>query len=106
MAKPNKKRGFRPITVDNQKFQWRFDGLVDVRPEGRKNNRLLVDFGWYDKLLFVNGRKNEPPGFEPEVVTPEFVRQSISFALANGWDAALEQGNFEIEYKNEVYRCK
>jgi hypothetical protein len=34
----------------------------------------------------MNDKKNRPPDFEPKIVTPEFVRLEIKFALENKWD--------------------
>lgn len=104
MTKPNKKRGFRQIVVENHKFNWRFNGKIDVRTEIHKENRLIVDFGWFDELLYINDRKNRPPEFEPKTVTPEFVKQAIEFALKNKWDVNSKVINFAIKYSEGKFR--
>ncbi|WP_103070125.1 hypothetical protein [Aquimarina sediminis] len=104
MTKPRKKRGFRPIKVENIEFNWRFQGTIDVRPNCCKNNILTIDFGWYDVWEFVNDKENEPPEFEPKIVTPQFVSNAIKFALINGWDIERSNSKFKIGYKDEDYK--
>ena len=85
MSLPTKKRGFRTIKVDDELYNWRFAGVVDIRfGDNPKQSVLKVDFGWYDIWLFVNDEKR-PPDFEPKAVTSKFVEQAIRFALKNGW---------------------
>ena len=104
MAKPNKKRGFRPIKVENIEFKWCFQGIIDVRPGDHKDNILTIDFGWYDVWSYVNDKEKRPPEFEPKIVTPKFVSESIKFALNNGWDTALKNNRFNIIYRNRNYK--
>ncbi|WP_378174094.1 hypothetical protein [Aquimarina sp. SS2-1] len=96
------KKGLRSITVDGQKFYWKFDGKVMVYSDQIKNGLLIVDFGWYDTWLFVNDNDNRPSDFEPKSVTPKFVSESISFALTKGW----KEGKMEIEFKKGSYKKK
>lgn len=104
MAQSNKKRGFRPIKIKNIDFNWRFQGTIDVRPDGHKNNILTIDFGWYDVWEYVNDKENEPPEFEPKIVTPKFVSDSIKFALNNGWNTELPNNKLNIIYRNKKYK--
>jgi len=103
MAQPNKKRGFRLIKVKSIDFSWRFSGFIDVRPGNNKGNVLTIDFGWYDVWEFVNDKENEPPEFEPQIVTPKFVNASIKFALNNGWNIEHENLQFRVIYKDKIY---
>lgn len=96
------KKGLRNIVVDGQKFYWKFNGKIIVNSDQIKNSLLIVDFGWYDAWLFVNDKNNKPPDFSPKSVTPKFVSESISFALAEGW----EEGKMEIEFRNGNYKKK
>lgn len=91
MGLPKKKRGFRTIQVNKQYFNWRFAGLIEVRPALQKNNKLVLDFGWFEEWLYVNDRENQPPAYAPRVITPAFVQQLIDFALQNGWDTGRKQ---------------
>lgn len=81
MARPQKKRGFRPITIDEQHYCWRLNslsGLIEINAANCYRQRLEVNFGWYDEwLYFADERK--PPDFEPRVVTPRFVEKAIRF---------------------------
>lgn len=105
MAKPNKKRGFRKITINGIEFTWRFSGKIDIRPETKVNNQLIVDFGWYDEWLFIHDAKNAPPSFEPKVVTPAFVKECILFAITNSWDIEKKVGKTEIFYRDKIFYC-
>ena len=71
-----------------------------------KNNKLFIDYGWYDDWLYVNDIENKPPDYEPQIVTPKFVGKSIEYALKNGWNFKNKTGLLEIEYKNKVYKIK
>ena len=106
MALPKKKRGFRIITLDGQNYNWCFSGKIDIRPFNQKNNKLIVDFGWFDGWLYMNDPHNRPPDFEPKRVTPEFVHQSILFALENGWDREKKTGFFYIKYTNSQFEIE
>ncbi len=97
MSIAEKKRGFRKIVVENKAFNWRFTSLVDIRPEGLKGNKLLVDFGWFDEWLYANDRENRPPDFEPKVITAQFVKKAIEFALLNDWN--IESDNLVLNLK-------
>jgi hypothetical protein len=100
MGQPEKKRGFRKITIDGRTFKWRFDSLIDIRPAANKENKLKVDFGWFDEFLYISDRENRPPDFEPKIVTPEFVKQAIKFALNNDWHIEPKTGMFELSYRD------
>jgi hypothetical protein len=100
MGQPNKKRGFRKITVDGQNFNWRLAGVIDVRPDSQKENKLTIDFGWYDEWLYVNDKENRPPDFEPQTVTPSFVRQAILYALDHKWGIKKKTGLMQLKYND------
>lgn len=103
MSTPNKKRGFRKITINDIDFNWGFVGKIDIRPADNRNNQLIVDFGWYDVWLFVNDPDNVPPPYEPKVITPLFVQECVLFAFENGWNIEKKAGKFEIFYRNGVF---
>ena len=93
-------KGLRAIIVSKQEFYWKFNGKIFIYSNLIKNMSLIVDFGWYDNLLFVNDIENRPPDFNPKVATPKFVGESIAFALSQGW----QEGKMEIEFKNGLYK--
>lgn len=103
MSNPKKKRGFRTISVNENIYFWKFNGVIDVRPKGKKGNQLIIDFGYYDEFLYINDLENKPPPFEPKVVTPKFISQSIEMAIQIGWNPELEKGNTRIEYRDKKY---
>ena len=90
------KKGLRKIIVDNREFYWQFNGKIFVTSEEIKNCLLTVDFGWYDVWLYVNDQENQPPDFEPQIVTPKFVSESILYALNHGW----EEGKALLLFRN------
>lgn len=101
MALPKNKRGFRKITVEGQNFHWRLADVIDIRSGSQKDNKLRVDFGWYNKWLYLNDdEENTPPDYEPEVVTPAFVREAILFAIACEWDSLKRVGLMQLKYRN------
>jgi hypothetical protein len=103
MAISKNKKGFRKIVVEGHNFNWRFDRIIDIRPENNKDNKLIVDFGWYDVWLYVNDKENRPPDFQPETITPAFVRRAILFALNSKWDIQIKTGLMKLNYREEVF---
>lgn len=98
MTTPKKKNGFRKIKIEGMNFNWRFNQVIDIRPELKKENILIVDFGWFDEWLYVNDTEGRPPDFEPKTVTPEFVRRAIEFALKNNWNTDLKTGLMQLKF--------
>lgn len=70
--------------------------MVPVGPSGRQV--LEVDFGWFDRWLYMNDRAAMPPDFSPEVASPAFVASAIEFALGNGWSSDVRGGRFLLKY--------
>lgn len=96
------KKGLRSITVDHQKYYWKFNEKIVIFPEGDPNCILTIDFGYFDIWLFVNDQEHRPPYFEPKPVTPKFVSESIQFALENNWKGK----KMDVEYRNTIYNIK
>lgn len=96
------RKGLRPIVVDGNNFHWKFAGKVFVIPDEDEKSLLTIDFGRFDVWLYVNDAENRPPEFEPRVVTPKFVAESIQYAKTIGWP----KGRIEIEFKEACYRLK
>lgn len=84
----------RSITVEGQRFRWRFDGRLVVVPEGRSSPQLCVEWGWRDWL------DPEGAGAELRVVTPRFVAEAIGFALSHGWQPATAGPPFSLSYRD------
>ncbi len=105
MARPKKKRGFRPIVVDDLTYQWQFDGVLTVYGDNEKSSRgqaLVVSWGWVD---WLEPEYQYAISFDPHIVTPSFVRPAIQFALTAGWRPyasgkpfriTCRQGQFEL----------
>lgn len=89
MALPQKKRGFRKIVIDEKVFNWRFNSQLEICPAAYKDNKVIVDFGWFDSWLYVNDKSGIPSKYDPKIVTPSFVRKAIEFALVHDWDITV-----------------
>lgn len=97
------KKGFRKIVVADKPFYWKFNEKIIVVGGKSENGILRVDFGWYDIWLYVNDQKNEPEPYEPKVVTPDFVKRCIVFALSKDWNPDQNATPFDIYYKKEEF---
>ncbi|SNR14476.1 hypothetical protein [Tenacibaculum jejuense] len=94
------KKGFRKIIVENRLYYWKFCGYILVAPDKAKSENILkIDFGFYDPWNYINTNENIPPDFNPKIVTPKFVSESIKFALDKGWT----EGKFNLKYSNNKY---
>ena len=98
MTLPKKRKGFRLINVEEQSYCWRFNRTIDIRPQNHQNNKLIIDFGWYDTLLYLNDHENTAETFEPKIITPNFVRKSILAAIKLGWKTHNKIGKLELKY--------
>lgn len=100
---PKKKKGFRKILIENQTYNWRFIGVIQIRPEQNNSNKIEIDFGYYDTWLYVNDKENTPEDFEPKIVTPTFVKKSIENAIKLGWDIKDKNKTTKLKYRNEIF---
>ena len=98
-----KKKGFRKITIENKIYNWRFTGSIQIRPNDNQNNKLDIDFGWYDEWLFMNDKENEPENYEPKIVTPNFIEKSIKNAIKLGWNVEDKNIHLKIKYRNKIF---
>ena len=103
MSLPQKKRGFRKIAIDGRQFNWRFNSQIEICPVSSKDNKLVVDFGWFDAWLFVNDESSRPPDYNPKIVTPAFAREAIEFGLSQHWDVEQKVGVTEIIYRDNQF---
>ena len=103
MSLPQKKRGFRKIVIDEKVFNWRFNTLLEVCPATCKDNKVIVDFGWFDPWLYVNDQSGIPPEYDPKVVTPSFVRKVVEFALIQNWDITARAGVTKVIYRDNKF---
>ena len=103
MSLPQKKRGFRKIVIDGKEFNWRFISQIEVCPASYKANKLIVDFGWFDSLLYMNDKLTSPPDYDPKIVTPSFIRKAIEFALRHNWDITGKTGVTKVIYRDNQF---
>lgn len=90
------KKGLRKIIVNDLKYYWKFNDKIIIIADKYSKQQLIVDFGYYDVWLYANDLDNKSPDYEPNIVTPKFIRQSIEFAIHNNWK--IER--LEIKYRN------
>lgn len=104
MALPTKKRDFRPIVVDNVKYQWRFNGVLTVfadSPSSKRGQKLIADWGWMD---WLEPEYKDAVPFDPHVVTPSFVRSAIQYAVSVGWQPSEPGVAFHISYAENQFQ--
>lgn len=94
------KKGLRKIAVGEEVYHWKFVSNVMIFSDKSRNGILTVDFGYFDVWDYVNDQENRPPDFEPKVITPKFVKESILFAINNGWNG----DKMNIEFKDSTYK--
>lgn len=94
------KKGLRTIIIDDVKYYWKFKNEIFIFHSEFKNSTLSIDFGYYDIWLYVNDKENTPPDFEPKIVTPKFISESIKFALANGWN----MNKLKLKFRDKAYK--
>lgn len=97
------KINFRKIIIHEKTYKWRFNEIIQICPEGLYNNKLSIDFGYFDSWLYMNDRDNKPEAYEPKTVTPAFVKMCIETALQMGWNSNAKQGNFQLKYRNQQF---
>jgi hypothetical protein len=103
MSVPKKKRGFRKIVIDNNVFNWRFNSQIEVCPATCKDNKVIVDFGWFDSFLYLNDKSATPPEYAPKIVTPSFIRKVVEFALIHNWDITASTGVTKVIYRDNQF---
>ena len=101
-----KKNGFRKITIENEIYNWRFSGIIEIRPNENQSNKLEIDFGWFDEWLFLNDKVNRPEEFEPKIVTPNFVKKSIINARKFNWNTKEKNIFLRLKYRNGIFEVE
>lgn len=97
------KKGFRKIVVENQTYNWRFIDIIQIKPVNQQTNTLEIDICYFDVWLYVNDKENRPEDFEPKIITPIFVKESIKNALKLGWKIDDKNKITKIKYKEGVF---
>jgi hypothetical protein len=115
MARPAKKRGFRPIKVANRSYRWKLtpgvsESLIHVTGAERKYPHLIVHLpDWRDPWHNLTGFHQEGTSLilhtsahnDPSIITPAFVRAAILYAISNGWDTDSATAKpMQIRYSN------
>jgi hypothetical protein len=96
MARPNKKRGFRPIVVDGSPYRWRY-GELNATADFEAH--LETDAGFRGQRLCVNdGHMNWPT-----VITSAIVSRIIREAINLGWNPNESGDDFLLELKSAFY---
>ena len=98
-----KKNGFRKITIEKEIYNWRFSGIIEIRPNENQSNKLEIDFGWFDEWLYLNDKVNKPEEFEPKIITPNFVKKAITNAKKLNWDTKEKNILIMLKYRNGIF---
>jgi hypothetical protein len=101
MTHPKKKKSFRTIDVEGQKFRWHFrpsfdNSYLTLQSTVSSGEQLIIILlGWKDPWLAINDFHITDGGNvldlytaaqnEPEIITNKFVRTVILHGLANDW---------------------
>jgi hypothetical protein len=99
MSYPEKRRGWRTITIDEHRYRWKPwpsspNSRLEVTGIKKGCQRLEVTlFGWQDPWLAISGMKVDAGGMTlftdaantPAVIASGFVRELIEFGLSQGW---------------------
>jgi hypothetical protein len=107
MSYPKKAEGWRCITVESQRFRWRFvagDKASNLILQGSvsSSQQVIVTLtDWRDPWLFVG--QTAVPENEPKVVTARFASQAISFALAQGWKPEETGPPMRVDYRDRSF---
>ncbi|WP_168801901.1 hypothetical protein [Empedobacter tilapiae] len=54
------RNSFRKIVVNEMDFNWLFHNIIKIRPDNQRQNKLEINFGYYDSWLYVNDKENKP----------------------------------------------
>lgn len=103
MALPQKKRGFRKIIINGETFNWRLDSQIEICPASFKDNKLFVDFGWFDPWLSINDKSNIQGRQKLSIITPGFIRKVIEFSLLHNWDITRKTGITKVQYRDNQF---
>ena len=102
MTLPNKKRGFRQITVDLKSYRWRSirEGAIVIRADIKPRNQLIINIDWEDPWLLDRANihlHHLHPCSSP--VTPNFVAMAIEESIKLGWQPESNITKFNVNYQ-------
>ena len=104
MSYPKKAKGWRNLTLHNQKFRWCFvakaeNSLLKLQGSSSSNQQAIITLqNWRDPWLSI-GETDALPN-EPKVITAKFARQAVAFALQNGWKPEESGSAIHFDYKD------
>ena len=115
MGYASKKRDFKSIQVNTEKYRWCFrHGSITLQSMDSSARQLeIVLVGWRDPWLCITGFQISEDGQtlqlqtdavnEPQVVTAKFARQAISHGLEHGWNPDERGQRVYCAYKDLTF---
>jgi len=102
MTLPNKKCGFRQITVNSIGYRWKVTdmGNVDIRADIKPRNQLIINIDWEDPWLLDRSNMHLHhlhPCSSP--ITSKFVTMAIEENIKLGWQPELDITKFNVNYR-------
>ncbi|MGB8703211.1 MAG: hypothetical protein WCD18_27650 [Thermosynechococcaceae cyanobacterium] len=103
MSLPQKRRGFRRITVNGVIYDWCCGKVIDIRRSDKPRSSLFIDIvfndPWLQKFETRLNNTSNP-------ITPAFIAYAIQEVTQLGWQptdylsciARYEGGRFTLEY--------
>ncbi|MFN8372159.1 MAG: hypothetical protein U0694_04695 [Anaerolineae bacterium] len=92
MARPDKMRGFRPMTADDEKYLWRVSRyedqmMLEILHASSSGQRVVIS-------LRTNGSVDHSAQM---MVKPNMVREAVNYALAHGWTPQIAAPAFRVD---------
>jgi hypothetical protein len=74
------------LTYGNERFQWKYKEIIEIRLCHRKHNIVLIEFDRQSLLNLINKRLQNDSNQEISHIPPEFLSKAIKKAIANNWN--------------------
>src|SRR5689334_3451159 len=90
MSRSKNKRGFRPMTVNDEPYLWRVTWMEDhtcleIQYAGIRNGQTLMLDLDAKRIRFLGVTSNLDEQRQNIVVRPKFVREAVIYGLEHGW---------------------
>ncbi len=94
------------ITFGNEKFNWEYDRIIEIRPSNRKMNKILVEFDKQTLLDFINNRLKDSKNLEISHIPPEFISKAIKKATENNWNSKDSISKIILDFNSNGFEIK
>jgi hypothetical protein len=99
----DRKRGFRPMTVNDEKYFWRVTWVeqhtcLEIQYAGMRNGQVLfVELRAKPMMGLIGGVFNLDESGQNIVVRPKFVREAVLYGLEHGWTPHITAPTLKID---------